>query len=204
MARTRRADYLKSNRDRALHLPDPEAAALAAGRLLEARDAAGRQRLGAGLLATLCSQTGVPEPELVVPDEHQPHRRAGGRIVYSLQGDYRRRVPGAADRSLSRRGRPLGRIRVPNRTPARGDLVRPGAFLNTLLHEFCHHHDAEALGLLRSFHTAGFYARLRHLRDQIDAARLGIEDARRRPAGPAARPAGGLRRLWALLRDPAL
>jgi hypothetical protein len=106
-------------------------------------------------------------PELVVPDAPQPHRRRGGRIVYSLQGDYRRRQPLPGHPSLARGGRPLGRIRVPHLTPARGSMVRASAFLNTLLHEFCHHHDAEALGLLRSFHTAGFYARLRHLKEQI-------------------------------------
>jgi hypothetical protein len=79
----------------------------------------------------------------------------------------RRRRSSGEDSSRARGGRPLGRIRIPNRTPARGDVVRPSAFLNTLLHEFCHHHDAEALRLSRSFHTAGFYARLRHLREQL-------------------------------------
>ncbi len=169
MARTRRADYTRSNRIRTLPLNDPEQAARAAQDLLRTRDAPGRRQIGSRLLAVLASETGIGVPELVVPDEHQPHRRSGGRIVYSLQGDYRRRLPSPDDPHVARGGRPLGRIRVPNRTPARGDTVRPTAFLNTLLHEFCHHHDAESLGLLRSFHTAGFYARLRHLRDQIEA-----------------------------------
>jgi len=215
MARTRRADYLKSNRARALALADPVPAAESAGRLLGARDAESRRRLGSELLAILSEQTGIPAPELAVPDDHQTHRRAGGRIVYSLQGEYRRRAPSADDPRVARGGRPLGRIRVPNRTPARGDLVRPSAFLNTLLHEFCHHHDAEALGLLRSFHTAGFYARLRHLRDQIEAATLGIEDARageRDPrSAPREAPRGAadprrsassiLSRMWSIIRD---
>ena len=211
MARTRRSEYLRSNRVRAIPLPDPEAAAAAAEAVLAAQGAGSRQRLGAALLSRLCGQAGLPEPELVVPDEHQPHRRAGRRIVYSLQGDYRRRAPSPADPSRSRDGRPLGRIRVPNRTPARGEPVRPTAFLNTLLHEFAHHYDAEALGLLRSFHTAGFYARLRHLRDKIEAARRGIEDARRNPPEPppaerdgTPRGSGGLRRLWGFLRGPGL
>ena len=93
MARTRRADYQRSNRIRTLPLHDPEAAALATQRLLRALDAPGRLRLGAELLAVLSAQAGIGAPELVVPDEHQPHRRSGGRIVYSLQGDYRRRSP---------------------------------------------------------------------------------------------------------------
>jgi hypothetical protein len=117
---------------------------------------------------------------------------------------------------VARGGRPLGRIRVLNRTPARGDLVRPTAFLNTLLHEFCHHYDAERLGILHSFHTSGFHARLRHLRDQIEAGRGdGLDEAAdplrpRRVAGAkapsAAEPAPEtvralplLERLWSII-----
>ncbi len=203
MARTRHADYQRSNRIRTLPLHDPEEAALAVERLLRVRDALSRRSLGADLLAVLAAQTGIGVPELVVPDEHQPHRRSGGRIVYSLQGDYRRRAPSPGDPAVARGGRPLGRIRVPNRTPARGDVVRPTAFLNTLLHEFCHHHDAERLGILHSFHTSGFYARLRHLRDQIEAGRGdGLEAGR---GAPAPRIGGDgplplLERLWSIIR----
>jgi hypothetical protein len=167
MAATRRSEYLRSNRILDLPLTRPGAAAAESRRLLTVHDALSRRVIGTELLAALSEAAGIPAPELVVPDEHQPHRRSDGRIVYSLQGDYRRRRPSAADPSRARGGRPLGRIRVPNRTPARGDVVRPSAFLNTLLHEFCHHHDTEALRLSRSFHTAGFYARLRHLREQL-------------------------------------
>src|SRR2546425_3140548 len=188
MARTRRADYQRSNRIRTLPLSDPEQAAIAAHRLLQTRDAIRRRALASELLAVLSTQTGVPVPDLVVPDEHQPHRRSGGRIVYSLQGDYRRRAPSADDPTVARGGRPLGRIRVLNRTPARGDVVRPSAFLNTLLHEFCHHCDAERLGILHSFHTSGFYARIRHLPDQIEAgAGDGPEDG---AAAPPLLPGG--------------
>jgi hypothetical protein len=187
MARTRQADYNRSNRHISLTLSDPEAAARAARAVLVAPDAAGRQTAGQRLLDLLAAQTGIPTPELVVPDAQQPHRRSGGRIVYSLQGDYRRRQPSPGDPSVARGGRPLGRIRVLHRTPARGAVVRPTAFLHTLLHEFCHHHDAEALGLLRSFHTAGFYSRLRDVRGQIDDV-LQIEDAV--PPGGASQAAG--------------
>ena len=203
MARTRRADYRRSNRIRTLPLRDPEEAALAVERLLRVRDALSRRSLGAELLAVLAAQTGIGVPELVVPDEHQPHRRSGGRIVYSLQGDYRRRAPSPGDPAVARGGRPLGRIRVPNRTPARGDVVRPTAFLNTLLHEFCHHDDAERLGILHSFHTGGFNARLRHLRDQIEAGRGdGLETGGGAPApeGHWDGPLPLLERLWSIIR----
>lgn len=167
MARTRQADYRRSNRIVTLKLADPAAATALARRLLAVHDALSRRVIGSDLLEALAAAAGIGVPELVVPDQHQPHRRDGGRIVYSLQGDYRRRLPSPADPRVARGGRPLGRIRVLNRTPARGDVVRPTAFLNTLLHEFCHHHDAEGLGLLRSFHTAGFHARLRDLKSRL-------------------------------------
>jgi len=175
MARTRRADYQRSNRIRTLPLDDPEAAAVAASRVLRARDAADRQRFGTDLLAQLAAQTGAAVPELVVPDEHQPHRRSGGRIVYSLQGDYRRRAPSPGDPSVARGGRPLGRIRVLNRTPARGDLVRrrrsstpcctSSATMTT---------PSGSASCTRS--TLGVHARLRHLRDQIEAAEDGLDE----------------------------
>jgi hypothetical protein len=191
MARTAQADYRRSLKVTTLPLPDPDAAARTALHLLDAEDADGRSAAGQRLLDLLSAQTGIPTPELVVPDERQPHRRKGSRIVYSLQGDYRRRRPSPGDPNVARGGKPLGRIRVPHRTPARGDVVRAGAFLHTLLHEFCHHHDAEALGLLRSFHTAGFYARLRDLRSQVEPAE-GAEP--RRPLSPLAEAVSHTRR----------
>jgi len=179
MARTAKADYQRSLKVTTLPLPDPDAAARTALHVLDAPDAAGRLAAGQRLLDLLAAQTSISTPELVVPDSPQPHRRSGGRIVYSLQGDYRRRQPSKDDPAVARGGKPLGRIRVPHRTPARGDVVRPTAFLHTLLHEFCHHHDAESLGLFRSFHTAGFYARLRDLRSQVEPVVL--EPPRRTP-----------------------
>jgi hypothetical protein len=219
VARTHRADYLRSNRIGALPLADLREAAGATRRLLAVSDAASRRLYGQQLLAALAKQAGVTAPELVVPDDPQPHRRARGRIVYSQQGEYRRRAPSPGDPAVARGGRPLGRIRVHNRTPARAAPVRGDAFLHTLLHEFCHHHDAEGLGLKRSYHTAGFFARLRHLRGQIEAGtreaagREERHDARARPAadGPAEdasaaglevrEPPRGLERLWSIIRN---
>jgi hypothetical protein len=197
MARTRQADYRRSNRSTTLTLREPDAAARAARHVLAAPDAAARQAAGQRLLDLLAAATGIATPELVVPDAPQPHRRSGGRIVYSLQGEYRRRQPSHGDPKVARGGRPLGRIRVLHRTPARGAVVRPSAFLHTLLHEFCHHHDAEALGLLRSFHTAGFHARLRHLRAQVERA-TGSRERDAHGSSQLALPF--VRRLWSIIR----
>ena len=214
MARTHRADYAKSNRIRALPLGDLRETAGAARRLLDVHDATSRRLYGQQLLAALARQTGITVPELLVPDDPQPHRRDRGRIVFSQQGEYRRRRPSPGDPRVARGGRPLGRIRMHNRTPARAAPVRGDAFLHTLLHEFCHHHDAEGLGLRQSLHTAGFFARVRHLREQIqEGLRAATLQARRdeekvRPAadGPPVtaegfEPPSGLERLWSIIRN---
>lgn len=214
MARTHKVDYARSNRIRTIRLPDVRETAEAARRLLAVRDATSRRLYGQQVLAALARQTGVSVPELVVPDDPQPHRRAGGRIVYSQQGEYRRRQPSPADPRVARGGKPLGRIRMHNRTPARAAPVRADAFLHTLLHEFCHHHDDEGLKLLQSFHTAGFFARVRHLREQIQMGVKGATiEARRReekarleadgphPTAEEYEPPAGLERLWSIIRN---
>ena len=208
MARTHRTDYVRSNRTRSVPLPNVADIAEAASRLLSVSDAAGRRLFGQHVLATLARQTGVTMPELVVPDEPQPHRRARGRIVFSQQGEYRRRQPGPDDPKRTRSGKPIGRIRIHNRTPARGVPVRPTAFLHTLLHEFCHHHDVEALDIQTSLHTSGFFARVRHLREQLEAgSRRAAVDRRTGQEGPAADGTAairdvplGLERLWSIIR----
>ncbi len=214
MARTHKTDYVRSNRIRTIFLPDVREAAGAAQRLLAVRDATSRRLYGQQILAALARQTGVTVPELVVPDDPQPHRRARGRLVSSQQGEYRRREPSPGDPKAARGGKPLGRIRMHNRTPARAAPVRGDAFLHTLLHEFCHHHDGEGLGLLQSFHTAGFFARVRHLRQQLEEgvrmaaqeARREEEKSRRAADGPTAtaegfQPPSGLERLWSIIRN---
>lgn len=214
MARTHKVDYAKSNRIRTIPLPDVVETAGAARRLLAVRDATSRRLYGQQVLAALARQTGVSVPELVVPDDPQPHRRARGRIVFSQQGEYRRRQPSVDHPHLARGGKPIGRIRMHNRTPARAAPVRGDAFLHTLLHEFCHHHDTEGLKLVQSFHTAGFFARVRHLREQIHEgvkaatleARREEEKARLAADGPPVipeefEPPSGLERLWSIIRN---
>jgi hypothetical protein len=214
VARTHKADYNRSNRIRTISLPDVREAAGAARRLLAVRDATSRRLYGQQVLAALARQTGITVPELVVPDDPQPHRRARGRIVYSQQGEYRRRQPSQDDPRVARGGKALGRIRMHNRTPARAAPVRADAFLHTMLHEFCHHHDDEGLRLLQSFHTAGFFARVRHLREQLQAgvraatleARREEDKARLAADGPQTtaeefEPPTGLERLWSIIRN---
>jgi hypothetical protein len=54
----------------------------------------------------------------------------------------------------------------PHLSPHRGPAARHR--LNTLLHEWTHHYDFHGLRLPRSYHTAGFFARLRALADALE------------------------------------
>jgi hypothetical protein len=62
------------------------------------------------------------------------------------------------------------RIRIYHRTARRQQVISAKVFLNTLLHEWVHHWDFAGLGLPRSPHTAGFYARLRALAEALGVA----------------------------------
>jgi hypothetical protein len=77
--------------------------------------------------------------------EPRPHRRRGGRIVFELHGRCRRR----------------GAIEIFARTAARERPVALKTLLETLLHEFVHHHDFSAFDA--SVHCSGFYERLGQL-----------------------------------------
>jgi len=55
------------------------------------------------------------------------------------------------------------RIRVWMRTAVFGKVTSFRGLLHTLLHEFCHHLDREALGFFETPHTRGFHARVDEL-----------------------------------------
>jgi len=52
------------------------------------------------------------------------------------------------------------RIRIWMRTAVLGKVTSYRGLLHTLLHEFCHHLDREALGFLDTPHTRGFHSRV--------------------------------------------
>jgi hypothetical protein len=65
------------------------------------------------------------------------------------------RLYGACDRD--------GTITVALRTPVRRQVFAFKTYLDTLVHEFVHHYDHRRLQLAASFHTSGFYRRVRDL-----------------------------------------
>lgn len=125
-------------------------------------DAAERRRLGQLLLDDLSTSAGLGHVELVVADRAQVHEHDGQRLRSKTYGYYRCWFQ---DGKVSR-----ARIRVYHRTAVRQQVITTKVFLNTVLHEWVHHYDFDGLGLQRSPHTAGFYARLRSLAEALDVA----------------------------------
>jgi hypothetical protein len=165
--------------------PPPAATVRALVGPLEASLAGGRtgpvRAAGAALLEALSSFYGVGTPPLSVLGV-RPHEVEGGVCVYQLFGDYE---PATS------------KIRVFMRTAIKGQVVRPKAFLCTLLHEFCHHLDVRFFGWRSSYHTRGFFGRI----DGLYHVALGTPEAERRPLRWV--PSGeGFRIDWPATRSP--
>ena len=62
---------------------------------------------------------------------------------------------------------PDGTITMSFRTAVRRKVFAFKTYLNTLVHEFMHHYDHQRLELGASFHTRGFYQRVRDLVVQL-------------------------------------
>jgi hypothetical protein len=132
---------------------------LAAAVLSSGDEAADRRRAGLELIAALNASAGLPECELVVADRRQVHQHNGQKLQSRTYGYYRCWFEGG---KVSR-----SRIRIYHRTAVRQQVTTAKVFLNTLIHEWVHHYDFAGLGMARSPHTAGFYARLRTLADAL-------------------------------------
>ena len=75
---------------------------------------------------------------------------------------------------------PDGTIMLAFRTAVRRKVFAFKTYFNTLVHEFMHHYDTQRLRLGASFHTRGFYQRVRDLVDQlIPAAAISAGAGRR-------------------------
>ena len=62
---------------------------------------------------------------------------------------------------------PDGTITLAFRTAVRRKVFAFKTYVNTLVHEFMHHYDKQRLELGASFHTRGFYQRIRDLIAQL-------------------------------------
>jgi hypothetical protein len=125
-------------------------------------DARERRRLGQLLIDELDALAGLPHCDVVVADRAQVHSHNGQRLQSKTYGYYRCTFADGAVKSA--------RIRIYHKTAVRQQVITTKVFLNTLLHEWEHHHDFAGLRLARSPHTAGFYARLRALAGALEVA----------------------------------
>jgi hypothetical protein len=152
-------------------------------RVLDVGDeATDRQRIAQLLVDELNHAAGLPPCQVVVPDRPQVHRHDGRRLQSKTYGYYSYRpAPGG--------GIAWARIRIYHRTAVQQRVISAKVFLNTLLHEWLHHHDFHGLRLARSYHTAGFFARLRALADGLEVGFVlppePDDPARRTAPGPA-------------------
>ena len=114
------------------------------------------------LLDELDALAGLPHCDLVVADRAQVHSHNGQRC--------RARRTATTDAHSLRCEVKSARIRIYHKTAVRQQVITTKVFLNTLLHEWEHHHDFAGLRLARSPHTAGFYSRLRALAGALEVA----------------------------------
>jgi hypothetical protein len=154
--------------------PSPLARGLALAVLSAGADATERQRLGQHLLDELSRSAGLPECRLVVADRPQVHRHDGRRLQSKTYGYY-------TYRSDPEGGLAWARIRIYHRTAVQQRVISAKVFLNTLLHEWVHHWDFHGLRLPRSYHTAGFFRRLRALAESLDVGFVMPPDAEAAP-----------------------
>lgn len=172
--------YLRSQRATAAPLrPSPVARGLALAVLEAGDDASARQRLGQLLVDELSRSSRLPECRLVVADRPQVHRHDGRRLQSKTYGYYRYQADAQG-------GLAWARIRIYHRTAVQARVISPKVFLNTLLHEWVHHWDFHGLRLPRSYHTSGFFKRLRALADALEVGFVLPPDPDAPPATPPA------------------
>lgn len=144
-------NYFRSNAADSVKIKPSDLAISICEKILASSEAAERQELSEALLDELCDAAGIDVAEIIIDDQNQIHRRRGSRIVMKKYGCYR-----PATRTIN----------ISNRTAARGQILAPKSFMDTLLHEWVHHYDSHKLKI-NSIHSAGFYGRLNDLKAKL-------------------------------------
>ncbi len=145
-------NYIKSNRILKVDIRPTDNTLLFTRTLLESGEEHERQKFGEALLDELSDAAQIDIVKLKISPARQYSKKFNNKIVSKQYGYYK---PAA------------NYIYIYNRTAARGQILAPKTFLDTLLHEWLHHYDYKKLGLARSIHSAGFYKRLGHLKELL-------------------------------------
>ncbi|HWE26291.1 MAG TPA: hypothetical protein VG496_20310 [Myxococcales bacterium] len=129
-------------------------------KVLASADRRGVHAAGESILDLLARTYGIGKPKLRVLGARPRDVWEGGH--FELFGDY----------DFERQ-----RIRIWMRTAVFGRVTSYRGLLHTLLHEFCHHLDREALGFSQTPHTRGFHHRV----DDLYHLALATPAEKRRP-----------------------
>ena len=121
-----------------------------ATRVINTSGAKNRQRVGQSLIDYLCEKYKIQRIPLIVTERPRA-QRVTSRGKATTYGFYKH----VGSHGVS--------ITIYNTTPSTHKEVGAKTFLNTLLHEFCHHYDIAYLKFDDSPHTAGFYKRISDL-----------------------------------------
>lgn len=104
---------------------------------------------GQAVLDYLCDKFSIPRIQLVVSNTPRPHSKTS-----QCYGLYKYR-----HLALSENVEGIC-ICVYNLSAKKRQPIAIKTFVNTLIHEFCHHYDYYYLGMANSLHTKGFYMRI--------------------------------------------
>lgn len=144
-------NYNKSNRILTVDFYISNQAKRLTKELLNSQDTADRQSVAEALLSELSALSDITPVRLKISDAKQYHKKSKGRTVFKQYGYYKPNTK---------------YIYINNRTAVRGKILAPKTFVDTLIHEWVHHYDTEALKL-DSIHTRGFYERLKDLKNKL-------------------------------------
>lgn len=150
-ASSQKRNYTRSNRITTFDAYISRYAKRLAGKLLHSSNTDERQTLASSFLDELSKLAEISPVRVTISEAKQWHKKYKGKVAFKQYGYYQPRT---------------GYIYITNRTAVRGQILAPKTFLDTLLHEWLHHYDTERLRL-DSIHTAGFYARLKDLKEKV-------------------------------------
>jgi len=147
----KKSNYERSNDITTIDFPISTHVKKLAGKLLKSKSEGKRQRLGDELLDELADLSRIDIVKLKISSAKQYHKKYKGRVIARQYGYYKPETK---------------YIYINNRTAVRGQILASKTLLDTMLHEWVHHYDHCKLGL-NSIHTAGFYARLKDLKEKV-------------------------------------
>lgn len=146
-----KSNYKKSNAITCIDFSITPKMKMITQKILKSKSTERRQKLSIWLANRLCEGAKIDLVDVRISDKKQYHKKSSGKTVFKQYGYYKPQQK---------------YIYINNKTAVQGKSLASKTFLDTLIHEWLHHYDHEYLGL-DSIHTAGFYARLKDIKEKI-------------------------------------